>query len=224
VIRIPGEESLRHDHALYDGRVIKVLDRSRSRLPRPVRTALDWLVTLAAAVAFILAFEAEIAKPYRIPTSSMEPTLHCARPAPGCRARFADRVIVNRLAYRIREPRRTELVVFHAPPSVAAACGGAAGDFVKRIVGLPNETVELRSGFVFIDGIRLDERSYIKTTAQRARDSGVWHVKRGHYFVLGDNRSGSCDSRAWGLVARDDLVGPVLLTYWPPQRASIDGG
>ena len=64
-----------------------------ARLPRPWRTAADWAVTLGVAVAFVLVFEAEIAKPYRIPSSSMEPTLHCARPALGCHARFSDRVL-----------------------------------------------------------------------------------------------------------------------------------
>ena len=75
------------------------------RNPR-VRKALDWVVTIAVALVFVLVFEAEVAKPYRIPSSSMEPTLHCAKPGAWCEGRFNDRVIANRLAYRFESPKR----------------------------------------------------------------------------------------------------------------------
>ena len=87
-----------------------LLDRAQSRLPRPWRTVIDWLVTIALAAGFVLAFEAEVAKPYRIPSSSMEPTLHCARPGAWCLGRFNDRVLANRLAYRFGHPRRGQIV------------------------------------------------------------------------------------------------------------------
>jgi signal peptidase I len=190
------------------------------RLPRPWRIAIDWLVTIAVAILVVLAFEAEVAKPYRIPSASMEPTLHCARPASGCLARFSDRVIAFRLVYRFRDPHRGEIVVFHAPPG-AARCGeGHAGIFVKRIAGLPGEVVSERHGFVFIDGKALNE-PYV---APDRRDSitQTWpRVPAGQYFMLGDNRTSSCDSRMWGPVARGRLIGPVVLTYWPPNRISI---
>jgi signal peptidase I len=100
--------------------MVRVLHRSLSRLPRAVRTAIDWALTIACAAAFVLVFQAEVAKPYRIPTASMEPTLHCARPISGCRATLSDRVIANRLAYRLRSPRRGEIVVFETPAAAAA--------------------------------------------------------------------------------------------------------
>src|SRR5438445_12608937 len=103
-----------------------------------MRTVLDWLLTIAAAVAVVLVFEAEVAKPYRIPSASMEPTLHCARPAEGCKAATSDRVIADRLAYRFHGPRRGDIVVFTAPSAAARACQ-AGGTFVKRVVGLPGE-------------------------------------------------------------------------------------
>lgn len=199
---------------------LRLLDRSRSRLPRPLRTALDWLVTIAAAVAFILIFQAEIAKPYRIPSASMEPSLHCARPALGCRASHSDRVIANRLAYRFRDPHRGEIAVFRTPPTAERACG-QGGIFVKRIIGLPGDTVSLADGFVAIDGRRLNESDYIKSPEQRGTQSGTWRVPRGSYFMLGDNRSASCDSRSWGAVPRENLIGPVLARYWPPQRIDV---
>ena len=94
-----------------------------SRLPAPWRRIVDWAVTVAVAIGFVLAFEAEVAKPFRIPSASMEHTLHCARPAPGCRASTSDRVLVNRLAYVFGSPQRGQIVVFKAPDrtSVCAA-------------------------------------------------------------------------------------------------------
>lgn len=123
-----------------------------NRLPDPWRKILDWIVTLAVAVGFVLAFQAEVAKPYRIPSSSMEHTLHCARPVSGCTASMSDRVLVNRLAYDFGSPQRGQIVVFTAPAK-ANLCelGDAGTTFVKRLIGLPGETVrEDRHGFIWI--------------------------------------------------------------------------
>jgi signal peptidase I len=200
--------------------VLRVLDRSLSRLPRGARTAIDWAVTIACAAAFVLVFQAEVAKPYRIPTASMEPTLHCARPVSGCRATFSDRVIANRLAYRFRSPRRGEIVVFETPAAAAASCP-PGGTWVKRVIGLPGETVTMRDGAVSVDGRRLDESAYIRRSAQAGTQSGAWHVPAGDYFLMGDNRTSSCDSRIWGPVPRKNLIGPVIARYWPPQRVDL---
>jgi signal peptidase I len=196
----------------------KILDRSASRLPRPLRALLDWTLTIGGAVAIVLVFQAQVAKPYRIPTASMEPTLHCARPASGCLAQFSDRVIADRLTYRLRDPRRGEIVVLKTPEGAEEACG-QSGTFVKRIIGLPGERVAMRAGDVYINGTLLDERSYLSESRQGSQ-SGSWYAGPG-YFVLGDNRASSCDSRQWGSVAREDLIGPVRLTYWPPGRFSV---
>ena len=99
---------------------VHILDRSRSRLPKPLRTLVDWALTITLAVIAVLAFQAEVAKPYHIPSPSMEPTLHCAKPVSGCLSRVADRVIANRLVYRFHEPRRGDIVVFKAPARVEA--------------------------------------------------------------------------------------------------------
>src|SRR6059058_6277956 len=98
------------------------VDRLTRRLPQPVRVAVDWIVTLAVALAIVLTVKVEVANPYRIPSASMEPTLRCARPAAGCDATFSDRVIANRLAYRFHDPRRGDIVVFTAPPAAAREC------------------------------------------------------------------------------------------------------
>jgi signal peptidase I len=179
---------------------------------------LDWAATICVALAFVLAFEAEVAKPYRIPSSSMEPTLHCARPAAWCEAQFSDRVIVNRLAYRFNSPKRGQIVVFNAPPAASVQCG-EGGTFVKRLIGLPGETVSEHNGAISIDGKPLTE-SYASNTRDD-KVEGSWQVPARHYFFMGDDRTHSCDSRTWGSVPRGNLIGPLLLTYWPPTRLSL---
>src|SRR4051812_47399435 len=101
--------------------MIYVVRRTRfQRLPRPLRVALDWVATIAAAVLIVLVIKAWVINPYRIPSSSMEATLHCARPASGCEAHWSDRVLANRFIYHFRSPRRGEIIVFQAPSD---ACG-----------------------------------------------------------------------------------------------------
>jgi signal peptidase I len=178
----------------------------------------DWGVTIGLAIVFVLVFEAEVAKPYRIPSSSMEPTLHCAKPGSWCEAGYNDRILVNRLAYDFESPKRGQIVVFTTPPATNRCQAGDAGStFVKRLIGLPGDTVTERNGFVSVNGKPLSER-YVEF---RDHMSGTWHVPAGHYFFMGDDRIHSCDSRVWGSVPRHDLIGPVLLTYWPPGRIAL---
>jgi signal peptidase I len=198
------------------------IDRLFPNLPHGWRVALDWIVTIAGAILIVLAIKAWVVNPYRIPSSSMEPTLHCARPGQGCEARFSDRVLANRFIYHFRDPRRQEIVVFKTPELAKQRCG-AGGTFVKRIIGLPGDTVAERAGgFVYVDGKKLDETSYL-SPQRRAEDHTVstWHVPAGHYFMMGDNRGSSCDSRVWGAVPRKNLIGEVFAVYWPPNRISF---
>ncbi|MFL5834079.1 MAG: signal peptidase I, partial [Solirubrobacterales bacterium] len=94
------------------------------------------MVTLAVAAVVVLAVEVEVAQPFRVPTSSMEPTLHCAKPGIGCTGKLNDRVIVAKLVYRWRDPRRGEIAVFHAPPRAKQLCT-EGGTYLKRVIGLP---------------------------------------------------------------------------------------
>jgi signal peptidase I len=186
------------------------------------------------AIGFVLACEAEVAKPFRIPSASMEKTLHCARPAAGCTGSTSDRVLVNRLAYDFGSPQRDQIVVFDAPPKANLCQAGNAGTtFVKRLIGLPGETVrEDDKGFIWIrqpgatKWTKLAE-PYLSPAARLADSSNFgqsWQVPEGEYFMLGDNRANSCDSRRWGAVPRRDLIGPVMFTYWPPDRISYHPG
>src|SRR5438445_406028 len=108
--------------AAYGGRpparviALTPLGRLFPGLPRSVRVGLDWVFTIAGAVVIVFALKAWVVNPYRIPSSSMEPTLHCAKPAPGCEARYSDRVLANRFVYHFREPKRGEIIVFQTRP------------------------------------------------------------------------------------------------------------
>jgi signal peptidase I len=174
------------------------------------------VVTLGIAAVLVLVLETEVAKPYRIPTSSMEPTLHCAAPGPGCLGKTSDRVIAARAVYLFRSPARGDIVVFKAPARAKRECS-EGGTFVKRIVGMPGERVSERRGFFFVDGRRVIE-PYIDPS-RRDRATRAWPRVPAHdYFVMGDNRAASCDSRDWGPVPRSSLIGPVVATYWPFAR------
>jgi len=195
------------------------IDYLTEGLPHGWRVTIDWLVTIVGAIAIVLAIKAWVVNPYRIPSSSMEPTLHCARPGSECEARFSDRVLACRFCFRFWPPTRGEIIVFHTPPLAAVRCG-AGGTFVKRLIGLPGEIWEERAGFVFINGKRLSE-PYIKTARRDERTVAPQKIPPGNYFMMGDNRVSSCDSRAWGTVPRANLIGKVFATYWPPSRISV---
>jgi signal peptidase I len=193
------------------------LGRIAPGLPHGVRVVLDWILTIGGAILIVLALKAWVVNPYRIPSSSMEPTLHCARPATGCLAHFSDRVLANRFIYHFRSPKRGEIIVFKTPgPNPVCNDGHPGETFVKRLIGLPGETVSEKDGAVFIDGHPLQE-PYVKPQ-DRDHMSGTWKVPKGDYFFMGDNRNESCDSRTWGSVPRKNLIGEVFFVYWPPNR------
>lgn len=204
------------------------LGRLFPNLPRPVRVVLDWFVTIAGAIAIVLALKAWVINPYRIPSSSMEPTLHCARPAQGCEAGHSDRVLACRICYRFTSPGRGDIVVFKTPGTKPVCDTNRAGEvFVKRLVGLPGETVkEDAKGFIWIGYANTDtffrlKEPYIQPL-RRVQDSQHfnehWVVPKGEYFFMGDNRGQSCDSRDWGAVPRANIIGKVVFVYWPLTR------
>ena len=203
------------------------MQRMLKKLPQPWQRAADWVLTIGGAVAIVLALKAWILNPYRIPTSSMEPTLHCARPADGCEAATSDRVLACRFCYHLRAPHRGDIVVFNTPKLARQQCG-ARGTFVKRLIGLPGEVWEERGGYVYINGQRLNE-PYVPPDRRDGRTIGLTdipprgtytRIPKGMYLMMGDNRRSSCDSRAFGLVPRRNLIGNAFATYWPLNRVS----
>lgn len=164
-----------------------------------LREAIETIIIAVVLTFFLITF---VAESFVVNGHSMEPTLH-----------DGERVIVNKLVYRFRQPRRGEIVVFRYPKDPAK-------DFIKRVVAVPGDTVEMRRGKLFLNGQPVDE-SYAVGFGYGNFSEKV--VPPGHYFVLGDNRSNSEDSRMFGFVAANQIIGKAALLFWPLSRARVLG-
>jgi signal peptidase I len=190
-----------------------------------VETAL--LVGLAIVIAVLL--RTFVAQAFRIPSASMEPQLM-----------VGDRVVVSRLAYDAHDPRRGDIVVFDCPPAVGCPNRSDDGvpmtaiktvaealllrqpeieEFIKRVIALPGETVSGHDGHVYVDGRRLVEPYLPEGTI--TTDFGPVTVEPGKLWVMGDNRGNSADSRVFGQIEQDTIVGRAILRVWPPQRLAF---
>lgn len=166
------------------------------------RGAIEWVAVVALAVLAALALRTWVIEPFYIPSGSMEPTLQ-----------VGDKILVNKLSYDFHAVHRGDIVVFRRPPNDPEP---AIKDLVKRVIGLPGETISASGGEVYIDGRPLPEPWLPKgvTTA----NFGPVHIPRGEYFVMGDNRGDSADSRVFGPIPKSLIVGRVFLRIWPPSR------
>ena len=151
---------------------------------------------------------------YKIPSSAMEPTLRCAKPGAGCTGGSDDRIVVPRFLFK--SVRRGDLIAFKTPPLARVRCG-SGGVYVKRVVGLPGETIGERSGTIVLNGKALRE-TYVERSRRDNQTYAPRRIPASAYFVLGDNRTQSCDSRIWGPLPKANVIGRVVLTYWPPTR------
>ena len=160
----------------------------------------DLLETIVLAVVLFFAINAVSAR-VRVDGFSMQPTLQ-----------DGEYVLVNRLAFRNNLPARGDIIVFVSPQSPDL-------DLIKRVIGLPDDTVKISDGKVQVNGQTLDE-PYI---AAAPIYNGEWNVPEGNLFVLGDNRNDSSDSHAWGLLPIENVIGKAILIYWPiPEWNLID--
>lgn len=166
-----------------------------------LRQVVDTIVLTALIFLFLVTF---VVQGYKVYGSCMEPNL-----------RSGERLLGNKFIYRFAKPGRGDVIVFKYPRDPSKV-------FVKRVVGLPGETVEIRSGRVFIDGKPVDEHKYVKNTPRDPNGDLIRHrVAPNHLFVLGDNRDQSNDSRSWGDLPIEDVQAKVWLRYWPPARCAI---
>jgi signal peptidase I len=183
-------------------------------------------VIVALALLLALGIQAWLIKPYQIPSSSMEPTLD-----------IGQRVLVNRFIYHFEDPSIGDIVVFHPPAGAdnGVECGEAhpadqacakpttgesSQNFIKRIVAGPGDTLSIRDGHPVVNGVEKKDEPYIEPcgAAQVCNLPKKITIPPDHYFMMGDNRGHSDDSRYWGPVPRAWLIGKAFATYWPPDR------
>ncbi len=165
------------------------------------------LVLIGVAALLALGLRAFVVEPFWIPSESMEPTLH------GCAGCDNDRLLVDKLSYRLHAVHRGDVVVFHRPPGVEAA----ESVLIKRVIGLPGETVSGHDGRVWI-GSRPLEESYVNPACHGTANFGPVPVPTGRYFMMGDNRCDSSDSRVFGSIPRSSIIGRAFLIIWPVGR------
>ena len=191
---------------------------------------LELVVVVAVALGLALGIQAFLIKPFRIPSGSMLPTLQ-----------VGERVLVNRVGTHLRDPHIGDILVFHPPTSAESDLGPqcakppnaftpcatpgvkeAKVNFIKRVVGLPGDTIAIRDGHVVRNG-KLQRESFISHTCDGGSGNAcnLRHtitVPKGHYFMMGDNRGESDDSRYWGPIPKRWIIGGAFATYWPPKR------
>jgi signal peptidase I len=167
---------------------------------RAFRWLIEVVVIVAAAFVLALLVQQFIVKPFAIPSPSMEPTLV-----------EGDRVLVNRMVYHFHPPRRGDVIVFHPP-------GRPGSDpFIKRVIGVGGDTVSVRGGVLFLNGVAQDE-PYIKEYPIE-NDYPETAISAGYVWAMGDNRNNSGDSRVFGPVSLDAIMGEAFAVYWPLGRA-----
>ena len=198
---------------------------------KPLRSTVELILTVAAALFFALTIQAFAVKPYRIPSGSMLPTLE-----PG------QRILVNRFSHHIGgDPKLGDVTVFLPPEgAITGQCGhpgegpGNEGGretrrscskptathadtaFVKRVVGMPGDTIAIINGHVIRNG-KPTKEPFASDCADAVCNLNPIKVPAGSYFLMGDNRGDSEDSRFWGPVPRDWIIGKAVVSFWPPD-------
>jgi signal peptidase I len=181
--------------------------RRRPEQPRSrARNAIEWGVLLVLALVAAIVIKTFLVQAFYIPSGSMEPTLD-----------IGDRVLVNKLAYRLGDPHRGDIVVFERPPAESST---EIKDLIKRVIGLPGETIATDGiGHIVVDGKPLDESGYLHDTETFSNTRiPEQRIPPDRYWVMGDNRDHSKDSRVFGPIARSLLVGKAFVRVWPPSR------
>lgn len=160
----------------------------------------EYFVTFAFAIVISFGIREAVAQPFVIPSGSMIPTIN-----------IGDRILANKLVYRIRTPQRGEIVVFQPPSELGST------PFVKRLIGLPGDTIEVKDGKVYVNG-KIFRKGF---TGKMNYNYGPVKVPYKRIFLLGDNRDNSFDSHVWGFVPMKNIIGEGFIIYWPPQSVKL---
>lgn len=182
-----------------------------NRQQRVLRSSLEWVAVIAVALVAALLVKTYVLQTFFIPSASMEHTLN-----------IGDRVFVNKLAYDFHAVHEGDIVVFTPTPYERTIIGPGIDDLIKRVIGLPGETIQTRDDRIYIDGKPLKE-PYLSPGVSPAagRPIPFQKIPPGHYFLLGDNRGDSTDSRYFGTITKSQIVGRAFIRIWPLSRIAF---
>jgi signal peptidase I len=167
------------------------------------RGFIEWVIVLIVAVALSFLVRTFVFQEYFVPSGSMRPTLY-----------IGDRILVDKLSVDFGTINVGDIVVFKAPPDVAKICSDSVTDLVKRVIGVPGDTLWTEGNTIYLNGKPLKQNWSIYK-AMGATPVKRITLKSNQYFMMGDNHADSCDSRMWGTVPRSDIIGKVFLKIWP---------
>jgi signal peptidase I len=175
---------------------------------------IEFFVSSSAIAIIIYLF---VTQPHQVNGSSMYPNLH-----------DGEFLLTDKFTYKFRNPQRGDIIVFTAPPQAHCPVGLNC-DFIKRIIGMPGEKIKVERGQIYINGIKITEpyENLVKGTGGGFSGSSFLVegdekiIPEGQYVVMGDNRPGSSDSRDWGTIKKNAIVGKAWLRYWPPNVAGV---
>lgn len=176
------------------------------------RFVLDFIETIVTALAIFIVVYLFLFQPHQVKGNSMTTSL------PG--SLFdGEYILTNKITYRFNPPQRGDVIIFKAPENQEY-------DYIKRIIGLPEETIMIKAGKVFINDNLIDESGYLDqnfytTTGRFAKEGEEIAVPEAKYFVIGDNRSHSSDSRDWGFISKKDIIGKAWFRYWPVTKLGL---
>jgi signal peptidase I len=183
-----------------------------SFLKRVSLIILDFIQTIVLALALFVVCYLFLFQPHQVKGSSMDPNFH-----------NEEYLLTDKLSYHFHEPQRGEVVIFKAPPT--EACAEDQCEYIKRIIGLPGERIKIANGSIFINGLQLNETyldPQLKTNAGSYLQEGqTLTIPPEQYFVCGDNRTHSRDSREFGPIKREAIVGKAFFKYWPINDIGI---
>ena len=168
---------------------------------------LDFIETIVVSLAIFAVVYLFLFQPHQVDGRSMEPNFH-----------DKEYILTDKISYRFGEPKRSDVVVFHSPQDERI-------DFIKRIIGVPGDSLQIKGGNLYINGTKIEE-NYINDPGQVAqgrflKEGAKVDVPAGQFFVMGDNRLHSSDSREWGFVTRDEIVGRAFFRYWPVAQFGV---
>jgi signal peptidase I len=178
-----------------------------ARRRHSLRRNLEWVVIVAVAIIAALLVKTFLVEAFYIPSASMEPTL-----------KTGDRVLVNKLSYHLHDVHRGDIIVFKRPPGIAGEPN--IKDFIKRVIALPGETIETKDDLVYINGKKLKE-PYLPAGTRTVPGIERQSVPAGQYWVMGDNRGNSSDSRVFHTIAESSIIGRAFVEVWPPSRLRL---